>query len=221
MALTDEAPSMVKLFVKKMDEHMEYAVGIDEQDRIYESYMNPFGLSGIPHVFVIDQKGLLAWHGHPLGLERVLEDLLSGKFDLQGAIKKDGLRKLHQEYLSAVNSPEHRAAANEKAEQLLAAAAKDPAVLNEFAWSILTDPKVKYRDLELALRAAKLALDASGGKNGSVLDTYARALSENGKNKDAIEVQKTALKLARDEEQKLEFEANLKKYLRLAREKAR
>jgi thiol-disulfide isomerase/thioredoxin len=222
MALTDEAPSIVNLFVKKMGERIDFPVGIDERDRLYQAYMNGFGVSGLPYVFVIDKDGLLVWYGDSMGiLEKVLEQLVAGKFDLQAAIKRDQFRKLQQGYLTMINAPEERATANQQAEEFLSVAAKEPAVLNEFAWSILTNPKVKYRDVALALRTAKLAFEASGGKNGPVLDTYARALSENGRNNDAIQIQKTAIGLARDEEQRIEFEANLRKYLRLAREKAR
>lgn len=222
MALTDEAPSIVNLFVKKMGERIDYAVGIDERDKLYQAYMNGFGVSGLPYIFVIDKDGLVVWYGDSMAiLEKVLDELIAGKFNLQAAVKRDQFRILQQEYLTRINSPEERAMANQKAEEFLNAAAKEPTVLNDFAWSILTNPKVKYRDVALALRTAKLAFEASGGKNGHVLDTYARALSENGKNNDAIQIQKTAIGLARDEEQRIEFEANLRKYLRLAREKAR
>jgi thiol-disulfide isomerase/thioredoxin len=221
MGLTDEAPSVVKGFVKKMGDKMEYAVGIDEQDKIFETYMNPFGETGIPHAFIIDKNGLLLWHGHPLGsLEKALEEILSGKFNLNAAKAWDNLRKLQVEYVSLVNNPGQRPIANQKAEQLFTAAAREPTVLTDFAWKIMTGRQVEHRDMPLALRAAKQAYDVTQGTNGMVLDAYARALCENGRCKEAAEIQKAAIPKARDFEQKMEFEASLKKYLRLSRERA-
>jgi len=90
---------------------------------------------------------------------------------------------------------------------------KDADLLNEFAWTILDNPSVKFRDLKLALEVAKAAYDASGGKNAAIVDTYARALFDNGQVKEAIEYEKKAVKLAGDnEEMKADLEKALKKY---------
>ena len=221
MGLTDEAPSVVKAFVKKMGARMDYAVGIDDHDTSFNQYMTPFGQTGIPHAFIIDQQGLLVWHGHPQGsLEKALEEVVSGKFNMDVAKSRDLLRKLQVEYFASVNNPAQRASAKEKAEQLLTGAAKEPLVLSDFAWKIMTDSRLKFRDMGLALRAAKQANDVTGGKNGPVLDTYARALCENDKVREAAEMQKAAIPLAQGFEQKMEFEARLKRYQRLSRERA-
>src|SRR6185436_2763520 len=42
VGLTPEAPSLVKLFVQKQGAKMDYAVGIDEHDTAYKTYMEPF-----------------------------------------------------------------------------------------------------------------------------------------------------------------------------------
>ena len=220
MGLTDEAPSVVKAFVKKMGDKMDYAVGIDEQDKTFKTFMEPFGQTGIPHAFIIDKNGLLMWHGHPIGsLEKALDEILSGKFNLNAAKGWDNLRKLQLDYVTLVNKPAERQIANQKAEQLLTSAAREPGVLTDFAWKIMTGRQVEHRDMPMALRAAKQAYDVTQGTNGVVLDTYARALCENKRCKEAAEIQKAAIPKARDFEQKMEFEAALKKYQRLAREK--
>ena len=220
MGLTDEAPSLVRSFVKRMGDKMDYAVGIDEGDRLFAEYMNPFNQTGIPHTFIIDQRGLLVWHGHPLGsFEKALEEVVSGKFNLQAAKNRDRFRKLQLEYFAAANEAAQSAKGKEIAGELLNEAAKEPTVLNDFAWRIMTDQQVKHRDMALALRAAKRAYELAGANNASILDTYARALFENGKLKEAAEIQTAAIPKARDIEQRMVFEATLKKYQRVARER--
>ncbi len=222
IALTDEPASIVRTFVSNRAAQINYAIGIDEKNKLFETYMTPFEQTAVPYAFVINTNGLLAWHGHPLGsMEKALAELLAGKFNFEAARKRDQFRKWQQEYALIVNDPKARPAATEIGERLLKEAAREPWVLNEFAWRILMDRNIRYRDTALALRAAQLAFDATGGKNGSVLDTYANALFENGKKKEAIEVQRAAIPLARDMEQRMEFEAALNRYQRLARESSR
>jgi hypothetical protein len=50
------------------------------------------------------------------------------------------------------------------------------------------------------------------------VDTYARALFESGEKQAAIQQQKAAIGLAKDEGQRIEFESTLKKYQRLLKE---
>lgn len=85
--------------------------------------------------------------------------------------------------------------------------------MNQFAWVIIEDREIKARDLALALRAAKAAYDASAGVDLAVLDTYARALFDNGKVAEAIEIQKEAVKLAAgDDKRRQTLEQTLKRY---------
>ena len=91
-------------------------------------------------------------------------------------------------------------------------ATTNAAILNEWAWTLLTDERVKTRDYALAAKLAKAAVDASGGKEAGVLDTYARALFDSGKTAEGIEWQKKAVAAADDDETKKQLEETLKKY---------
>ncbi len=75
--------------------------------------------------------------------------------------------------------------------------AKDPAKLNQIAWTIV-DPEAKLekRDLELAMRAAAAAVDLTERKDGLILDTLARAYAWKGDYKKALELQTIAIELA-------------------------
>jgi len=221
VGLTDEAPSLVKPFVQKMGAKMDYAVGIDEREKIFKAYMVPFDQDGIPHAFIVDKEGRLVWHGHPMTeMEKALEELLSGRFNLDQAKKHDRLTKLQVEYMERVNAPATRAKAAELGETIITELGKNVGGLNAFAWRILTDRRVKHRDAALALKASKLAYDLGGSKDASVVDTYARALFESGQKEAAIEQQKAAIALAKEEGVRIEYEGTLKKYQRLLRESA-
>jgi len=89
---------------------------------------------------------------------------------------------------------------------------KNARVLNDWAWTILTDERIKTRDYPLATKLAKAAVDASGGKEAAVLDTYARALFDSGKTAEAIEWQKKAVAAAEDDETRKQLEETLKQF---------
>jgi len=89
----------------------------------------------------------------------------------------------------------------------------DAETLNNIAWAILTEDYVVTRDLPLATRLAKRAMDATDGEAAHILDTYARALFDSGQTVEALEIQKKAAELAPNDD---EIAAALKRYLEAA-----
>ncbi len=86
----------------------------------------------------------------------------------------------------------------------------DPDRMNELAWNILTSDSVLHRDLPLATRLAKKAVDATEEQRGDILDTYARALFDSGSITEAIAFQKKAVAIMPDE---TELQETLNRYL--------
>jgi len=121
-------------------------------------------------------------------------------------------QQLFTKYMAAVGADSDKEKAAALAKQLGQLKITEPALLNDFAWTLLTDEKVKDRDLALATKFAKAALDASGGKDAAILDTYARAMADSGKRAEAVEYQKKAVEACQDDTQKVELQATLKKY---------
>ena len=80
------SPSAVRRFVKERGSQMDYTVAIDS-GRTTQSYMVAAGAMGIPHAFVIDKKGKIAWQGSPLDpeLDSVLTQLVAGTYDVEAA----------------------------------------------------------------------------------------------------------------------------------------
>ena len=70
--------------------------------------------------------------------------------------------------------------------------------MNSLAWMILDNVRVRYRDLDLAMKAAKAAYEASEGKDALIVDTYARAFYENGDVQTALKYQEKAVSLIGD-----------------------
>jgi thiol-disulfide isomerase/thioredoxin len=217
----------VKEFVKDNDSKMGYVVAYDDGRATTEAYRGAFDINTIPHAFVIDKQGRLAWHGNPNGpgMETALEELLAGKYDLEKAKKADAearailrnrakARELMTSYFEAVSESEDAEAANKLAKELMPLIEKDPMSLNELSWDILTRKDVLHRDLELALRAAKIAVKLTEEKDAAILDTYARALWDTGEKEKALEYQRKAVRVCDDDRTKADLEKVLKEYER-------
>jgi tetratricopeptide (TPR) repeat protein len=156
------------------------------------------------------------------GLDEAITQVVAGKFDVAAAQKEFSEREVSQKrmmelntlfgaYLQQSDKGEKEKAA-ETGAKLLEIASKDQMILNAIAWNVLTNPRLKNRDLAFALKASEAAVAVSGGKDGAILDTYARALFDNGKVTEAVATQKKAVGLVTDKTQKAELEKTLQKY---------
>jgi len=100
--------SLVAPFVKKMGDKMTYRVALDDKEKsdkgkMAETWMEAAGQNGIPTAFVVDTKGIIAWIGHPMELkEKVIEDVLAGKFDVEKATQDYDKRQKDQAQLRTV-----------------------------------------------------------------------------------------------------------------------
>jgi thiol-disulfide isomerase/thioredoxin len=96
--------------------------------------------------------------------------------------------------------------------------AKNAMMLNNLAWSLVdpsSDREIGDEAKAAALEIAQRADEATGHKDGNVLDTLARALFLNGKPKEAAEAQEKAIELAGDDAQP-DMRDRLKEYQKAA-----
>jgi thiol-disulfide isomerase/thioredoxin len=220
VGITDEPLQKVKPFVDKMDAQMDYVVAIDKAEQTYNAYMKAFDVDGIPEAFIVDKEGRIVWHGeHMEELDRTLEQVLAGTFDLKGALIKAQVLKLEEEYFKMVSAEVQSPRADELGKQIAASLEQAPRALNDFAWQILTDKDIRQRDLSLALRSAKKAYEVSEGKTAAITETYARALFETGSLQDAVKFQQEAVSGAQKPEEKADYEKTLAKYKQAMAEK--
>lgn len=218
VGVSSEEVGTVREFVKKMGSKMEYAVAVDDKGATTKRYLEAWGIEGIPHAFIVDKEGRIIWQGHPMaGLGEVLDAMLKGEYDLRTAQLAARAVELGARYFKQARTElteEERKGLDTLGARIveLGMGMKSADLLNNFAWVIMKDEEIVGRDLELALSAAKAAYDLTEGKEASVVDTYAWALFENGKVSEAIEMEKSALALCVDEEEKAAVQETIEEF---------
>ena len=86
----------VKPFVKEMGDKMAYRVAMDSvpedgkgnEGKMAKGWMTAAGENGIPSSFIINGDGKVAWIGHPMEMDKPLEKVAAGKYDLEAAVKE-------------------------------------------------------------------------------------------------------------------------------------
>lgn len=213
IGISDEKAQTVQAFVQNMGDKMNYVVALDDKLKTKAAYMDAFGQASIPMAFVVDRDGVVAWVGHPFaGLDAVLEQVIEGTYDIEARKRLAAAKENLSKYFTLVVRGD-KADAKQLGESIVKDAGKDIQILNGMAWLILTIEGLPYRDLDLAMRAAKAAYDASNGQDPFVVDTYARAMYESGDVAKAIEYQEKAVALAPSEAERDFLSATLNKYL--------
>lgn len=220
VAISDEPQSVISQFVGRMGDKLDYTVACDDQQKTNSAYMLASGQTGIPTTFIIDQQGRVAWIGSPFSMDRVLEEIVTGKYDLakaksQAEADEKFFRVQYVELGRAIQS------ANWEKCIEIGRSLADPMnsmsrmlrsqVLHSIAWSLLADERAEKKYFKEALHLAKTAYEHCGCDDPSIIDTYARALYDNGQVKEAVEYQRQAVSRA-DGMMKRELEQSLKEY---------
>jgi len=80
----------VKAFVDSLGNKMNYNVAADDSNFMVDKWLiaSEEKTKGIPRTFVINEKGQLAWIGHPKDLEPVLSKIVNQTWDIQKAKTK-------------------------------------------------------------------------------------------------------------------------------------
>ncbi len=74
---------IVRAFVGRMGDKLDYAVGFDADGDTYDAYMTAARQESIPTAFIVDKQGKVAWIGHPLdGMDVVLDQVVAGTYDV-------------------------------------------------------------------------------------------------------------------------------------------
>lgn len=119
VGVSDEKVPTVKSFVEKMGDKMDYAVAVDDARKTTGAYMGAYGIGGIPHAFIVDKGGRVVWHGHPMAdLEKTLEALVAGKFDIALVQKRARGQKLLEEFVQVVTEGKDESRAGRMAKEL-------------------------------------------------------------------------------------------------------
>ncbi len=81
------SPEAVRKFVKGQGKEMAYHVAIDKAEATTNAYMLAAQVMGIPHAFLVDRDGRIAWIGSPLdpALEETISKVIAGTYDVRAA----------------------------------------------------------------------------------------------------------------------------------------
>lgn len=80
----DSYVSNVSKFVTEMGPKMDYNVAVDDKAQggfMSTSWMEAAGQDGIPTAFIIGKDNKVAWIGHPMGMDKPLEEIVAGTWD--------------------------------------------------------------------------------------------------------------------------------------------
>ncbi|MCK9626978.1 MAG: thioredoxin domain-containing protein [Bacteroidales bacterium] len=73
----------VQQFVESMGDKMGYNVAMDKNEKFMaNNWMRAAGQNGIPASFLI-KDGKIAWIGHPMEIDKIIEEVLAGTFDIE------------------------------------------------------------------------------------------------------------------------------------------
>lgn len=90
VSIWEQQQSAVAPFVEEMGDKMSYRVAMDDMSGdkagfMATNWMQAAKQGGIPAAFIVDQTGTVAWIGHPGGMDKPLEQIMAGKFDLKAS----------------------------------------------------------------------------------------------------------------------------------------
>jgi thiol-disulfide isomerase/thioredoxin len=84
----------VAQFVAKRGPKLGYTFAFEDGDKSNAAWLEAAGQNGIPCSFVVDQKGNIAYIGHPMFLGEVLPQVVAGTWDAKtGAAKLEEIEK--------------------------------------------------------------------------------------------------------------------------------
>jgi len=144
---------LVEPFVKEMGEKMTYRVALDnkakeEKGAMAAGWMEAAGQNGIPCAFIVDKDSKIAWIGHPMGMDKPLEQIIAGKFDLKAEAAKAAEEKLVQQDVQEKVIGALRAGQSDKAEAALDEIIKAHPAMKSDLQSMRIGIKISRKDID-------------------------------------------------------------------------
>lgn len=97
----------VRQFVKNMGDKMDYTVAFDEGRQTRRVWSEAARQRGIPHAFIVEQTGKIAWIGNPLApdFDSTVAEVVAGTFDMSKVIKAREIQEQLQLAMQAQDNP--------------------------------------------------------------------------------------------------------------------
>ncbi|HCT46375.1 MAG: hypothetical protein CMJ35_07240 [Phycisphaerae bacterium] len=216
----DQAERIEKVegFVADQGERMSYTVAVENGSAMADTWMKPAAQNGIPAAFIVDGTGTIAWVGHPMNIDKSLEQAVSGELDTAKAVenyKRDAMvMSAANRFAQGIQSgslEEPTVIANLLIDKYIN---EDQRMLNAVSWMLINADGAGEAQYKAGYKAIKQACELTEWKDWSILDTYAMAAHKLGKNADAVKWQTKAVELvpADNTEAKAELQTRLDEY---------
>jgi thiol-disulfide isomerase/thioredoxin len=104
---TDEAIfALVEPFVKEMGDKMDYNVAADGIDKtMATTWMTAAERNGIPCAFIVGRDGKIAWIGHPAAMDKALDEVVAGTFDVQAEARRQEIEWRNRQDRAKLETP--------------------------------------------------------------------------------------------------------------------
>jgi peroxiredoxin len=193
VAISDEPAEQLKAFVQLKGANIEYAVAADDIRKTTLNYMRAYQQLVLPRAFVVGKDGKVLWHGHPLrgGLDEVLDEITSGRYNLEQTQKSITARDQLEQYLALARQDDPRSVMAGR--MLLTIRTNDAAGLCDLASKIATDPFIVKRDVALASEALDRAEQLATTNTTDIAVDRAILLFQTGKEEEGLARARQAL----------------------------
>ena len=199
VALSDERLGKVQSFVARNAFMSDVATAVDPGGKTTRALSEQFGVRGIPHAFVLNHEQQVLWHGHPNGMPSVLAQVRAGHWTPDSAKQLEVAAARSREYLLGVQAGPTTERLEAVGREALEKGRHAANLMNDLAWTLLTEVPEAHRSADFALEVAEAAVAASESKDHAILDTHALALWTVGRGEEARRQQKRALAMCRAE----------------------
>ncbi len=208
IAISSEEPEDIKEFLSKREKPLDLAIAADNDSRTNNAY----SVSTIPTVRIVDSSNQIIWQGHPSdGVDKIIDGIHAGTFKPKDNYCKEAAEKLITVYFYIAQNTRERDLLKQTGRTLYEYSSGNAVLFEKLAWGITNIPEGPMRDLELADKAARKALELTSDANSSALDTYAAVMFLRGYLEKALELQRKAVALG-DNTTIEECTERLKKY---------
>jgi thiol-disulfide isomerase/thioredoxin len=216
VGISNEEPELVKPFVAQMGDQMNYSVAVDREGVTHARYMDQYELQGIPTAFVVNQEGRVVWVGSPLtGLSNAVAQVLAGKLDLAESTREFARKKKQYAYQAVFQKYAMlcmygaRDQATTAGQALFDIVKGEAALSKTLALDILQDGRFRFRDLNLARKAASEAVSLTGRNDNVSLAALAISQYYLGEMDTAVGTLKEAIAKTTDPNQRQMLERDL------------
>ncbi|MFL5788877.1 MAG: TlpA family protein disulfide reductase [Flavisolibacter sp.] len=80
----------VRRYVKQLGSKIAYTVAVDNpKQSLASTWIEGSGTEGVPACWIIDQNGIIAWMGQPIGLEPIIDQIIHSDFNYAEALEKE------------------------------------------------------------------------------------------------------------------------------------